>query len=89
MIILTSLEARYLSEQGVLEIFRRWGIHLNSPHLATEELVGDYVQLSVNAIPAALSARLGRKEGKELGRLVELYLELLKDGLGEVQAMCR
>nr|XP_019000858.1 uncharacterized protein I203_06500 [Kwoniella mangroviensis CBS 8507]OCF64319.1 hypothetical protein I203_06500 [Kwoniella mangroviensis CBS 8507] len=84
-IILTTQETTYLLRPGVMELVRRWGIHLTVPPL--ERLEGDYVQVQVDAVPSLLVGRLGKKEGVEMSRLVRGYLPVLNDGLGEIKAL--
>ena len=66
----------------VLDIFRRWGIHLEP---AKGE--GEYLQVAATAVPTALLGRLGRKKGEELERLIKLYLPRLEASGGELRAM--
>ncbi|WVQ65973.1 uncharacterized protein L199_004151 [Kwoniella botswanensis] len=84
-IILTTQEMRQLSQPGVKEVFKRWGIHLTVPPL--EGLEGDYVQMQVDAVPSLLVGRLGKKEGVEMSRLIRGHLPVLTDDLGVIEAL--
>lgn len=81
MIILTQAETRILSQPGVLPLFKRWGIRLTVP---SELSQGEYVQVKVDAVPLALSSRLGRKEGLEMTRLVRGYLPVVEEHTSEI-----
>lgn len=78
-LVLTRAEGEILALPGVRDVLCRWGIALSQP----EE--GDYIQVSVLTIPSALE-RLGRKKGEEMTRLLKVYLPLLAENLGEIQA---
>lgn len=87
-LVLTQREAHVLDSPGVRPVLARWGIELGIP-ARSEGLDGDmgeYVQVGVIAVPAALE-RLGKKDGQELTRLLRLYLPVLEEGYGEIQAL--
>jgi DNA mismatch repair protein MLH3 len=89
-VILGRQEAVELSAPGVADIFARWGIELAVPSVDGSEGgegEGGYVQVPIRAVPTALKVRLGRKEASEMTRLVKLFLPVLADGLGQVQAL--
>ena len=81
-VILSKVEAELLARSDILSIFSRWGIHLDVPRSSS-----DYVQVTVTAVPTCLKARLGREEAKEITRLIKLYLPVLDNSLGELEAM--
>ncbi|OCF43963.1 hypothetical protein I317_02233 [Kwoniella heveanensis CBS 569] len=86
MILLTRLETEELTRPGVLEVFRRWGIHLVLPSKSKDAAMeGDYVQVGVQRVPSILAGRLGKKEAVEMTRLVRSYLSVLSEDLGGVQ----
>lgn len=82
VLVLSREEVTSLGTLGALNVLRRWGIGLDVP--GTDD---DYVQVTVQAVPKALAARLGAKDGKDLTRLVKVHLSALLDGLEEVQAL--
>lgn len=81
-IVLTREEAETLLKPGVTEIIRRWGIHLEIP-----DVNGDYVQVTIKAVPTILVPRLGKQQGHEMTRMLKLYLPLLEESLCEVQSL--
>ncbi|OCF31280.1 hypothetical protein I316_07066 [Kwoniella heveanensis BCC8398] len=88
MILLTRLETEELTRPGVLEVFRRWGIHLVLPG-KDAAMEGDYVQVGVQRVPSILAGRLGKNEAVEMTRLVRSYLSVLSEDLGGVQSLIR
>lgn len=95
-IILTRTEAEILSSQGVNDLFTRWGIELDISRIKSGESQmevedGGYVQIPILAVPTTLKARLGRKEGSEMTRLIKLYLNILGDNgaVEQIQTLIR
>jgi DNA mismatch repair protein MLH3 len=95
-IVLSREEGEMLQQPGVLPLLARWGIHLDpsagmgksdAGDTIQDARSGDYVQVGVQAVPAALKARLGRKDGKEMTRLLKVYLPFLVENMGQVQAL--
>ncbi|ORY27867.1 hypothetical protein BCR39DRAFT_536497 [Naematelia encephala] len=84
-VVLTRGEMQILRHPGVLDIFRRWGIHLDTPTSVASS--PDYVQITVKAVPAVLGVRLGRQQASEMSRLIKLYLGVLDESLAELQAV--
>lgn len=81
-LVLTRKEVEVLEREGVRDVLERWGVHL----APTESVETDYVQVGVVKVPSLLD-RLARKEGTELTRLLRLYLPVLADDIGELQAL--
>ncbi|WVF69283.1 hypothetical protein IAT40_004059 [Kwoniella sp. CBS 6097] len=88
MILLTRYEAEELSRPGVLDVFRRWGVHLIPPS-ETTVTEGEYLQIGVQRVPSALAGRLGKQEAVEMNRLVRGYLAALRENLDGVQTLLR
>lgn len=104
-IVLSREEGAMLRSPGVREFIARWGIQLSigsskdstdGRHAGDEASgvktgggEGDYVQVEVQAVPAVLKARLGRKEGKEMMRLSKVYLPFLVENIGQIQALLK
>jgi DNA mismatch repair protein MLH3 len=86
MLVLSREESQQLEHPTVLRIVRRWGLHLEMSPPAADD-AATYCQVKVLSVPTALKARLGRKEAQEATRLVKLYLPVLHDGLGELEAL--
>ncbi|WWC62376.1 uncharacterized protein I303_104972 [Kwoniella dejecticola CBS 10117] len=86
-IILTLAETRILRYAKVLEVFRRWGVHLDRPEEKENQARGDYTQIEVRAVPTVFVGRLGKKEGVEMTRLIRGYLPVLEDNLGGIEAL--
>ncbi|GFZ45397.1 hypothetical protein JCM24511_03123 [Saitozyma sp. JCM 24511] len=86
MVVLSREEFQQLDHPTVLRIVRRWGVHLEISTPAADD-AAEYRQVKVLSVPSALKARLGRTEAKEATRLIKLYLPVLHDGLGEVEAL--
>jgi DNA mismatch repair protein MLH3 len=89
-IVLSAEEAQLLTEPGMLALLRRWGIHLEVDAVPLSHFTDQpspYVQVRVCAVPTTLEARLSRKEAVEVTRLVKLYLPVLKEGQGEIEAL--
>ena len=81
-VILSREEAKSLALPENLAILQRWGIHLVLP-----EIKGDYVQVSVKAVPSAFVLRLRRKEAVEMTRLIKMYLPTLGSSMGQLRAL--
>lgn len=77
-------EADLLSRSEVQTIMKRWGLHLE---MDVDNSDSDYLQLEVKAVPAILNSRLGGQSGSEMVRLLQLYLPVLEEHLGEIQAL--
>lgn len=82
IVIVDREEGEILRREGVCQVFRRWGIGLELP-----EPVGDYLQVTIQTVPAVLSARLRERKPTELTRLIKFYLQILDQSLGEVLAL--
>ena len=80
-VVISKKEGDFLRIPEIGETFRRWGLDLVVP-----DGNGDYVQVEAKTVPNTLAVRLGRKEGRELTRLIKLYLPVLEAHLGELQA---
>lgn len=78
-IVLTRAEAEVLGIPVVRTALRRWGMEF------TTMAESDYVQVGVKRYPSLLD-RLGRKEGREITRLLKIYLPFLSENLGELGA---
>ncbi|WVR06205.1 hypothetical protein IAU60_003235 [Kwoniella sp. DSM 27419] len=89
-VLLTLAEAEELARPGFRRLLRRWGIHLSGwPEAGNGENNADYVQIPVEAVPAELVNRLGKKESVEVTRLLRGYLPVLAEHLGEAEALLR
>lgn len=86
-VVLTQEECGMLQSEGVVDILHRWGIQLDLTQ--TGEGNNDYVQVGLSAVPTVLKARLGRKEGKEMTRLLKVYLPFLVENIGQIQALLK
>jgi DNA mismatch repair protein MLH3 len=81
-IVLPKEEANLLARREVLNIFKRWGICLD----VVDDRNGDYVQISVTAVPTIFFRRLGNENAEEMTRLVRLYLDELGNHQGELES---
>ncbi|WVQ72847.1 hypothetical protein IAR50_002408 [Cryptococcus sp. DSM 104548] len=84
-VVLTRGEGEILRQEGVVDIFRRWGMDLTLDHRAE----GDYTQVIVQSVPTSLATRLRRKEAVEMTRLIRGYLPVVKESLGQMQVLIR
>lgn len=80
-IVLTRSEVEVLERSGTRDILKRWGIEL----APVETPEGEYIQVGVLAVPALLE-RLASKKGVELTRLLRLYLPIVDQDVGGIQA---
>ncbi|ODN74542.1 hypothetical protein L202_06913 [Cryptococcus amylolentus CBS 6039] len=85
-VVLTKGEGEVLRRDGVIEVFKRWGMDLALDHLWID---GDYTQIMVRSVPASLASRLKRKEAVEVTRLIRGYLPVLQESLGQIQVLVR
>ncbi|ODN95777.1 hypothetical protein L198_04395 [Cryptococcus wingfieldii CBS 7118] len=85
-VVLTKGEGEVLRRDGVIEVFKRWGMDLALDH---HWIDGDYTQVMVRSVPASLTSRLKRKEAVEMTRLIRGYLPVLEESLGQIQVLVR